>query len=111
MEMKATLQKPYFESQRLDFIVEQNHTLGYEIRETETALEAWGYTDDELAQQNKEQQIVAFKSQLDELDLKEIRPLAAKASGTATEEDDAKLAVIEAQKQEIRQQIKDLQGE
>ena len=47
MEIKAQLNKPYTENQRLDFIVEQNHNNGYEIKETELALEAWGYTDEE----------------------------------------------------------------
>lgn len=47
MEIKATLQKPYTEDERLNFIVEENHNLGYEIRETEEALEAWGYTEEE----------------------------------------------------------------
>lgn len=53
MEIKAELNKPYIEDERLNFIVEQNHRLGYEIRETETALEAWGYTTEELEQQEK----------------------------------------------------------
>jgi hypothetical protein len=56
MEIKAELLKPYTDEQRMDFIVEQNHNLGYEIRETETALEAWGYTEEEqliLAKQAK----------------------------------------------------------
>lgn len=48
MEIKATLNKPFTEEQKVDFIVNQNHRLGYEIRETETALEAWGYTDAEI---------------------------------------------------------------
>ena len=51
MEIKAQLNKPYTEEQRIDFIVEQNHSHGYEIRETETALEAWGKTDDEKLKQ------------------------------------------------------------
>lgn len=53
MEIKAKLIKPYTENERINFIVEQNHRLGYEIRETETALEAWGYTTEELEQQEK----------------------------------------------------------
>ena len=53
MEIKATLQKPYTEKQRMDFIVTNNHRLGYEIKETETALEAWGYTEEEKEQQEK----------------------------------------------------------
>ena len=48
MEIKATLNKPYTEEQRLDFIVTQNHQQCYEIRETEEELQAWGYTDEEL---------------------------------------------------------------
>ena len=42
MEIKAQLLKPYTDKQRIDFIVTENHKNGYEIRETETALEAWG---------------------------------------------------------------------
>ena len=54
MEIKAELLKPYTEEQRLDFIVEQNHINGYEIRETEEALQAWGYTEEEQAEQEAE---------------------------------------------------------
>ena len=54
MEIKTTLNKPYTEEEKNDFIVEQNHNLGYEIRETEEALEAWGYTDEEIAQKERE---------------------------------------------------------
>ena len=50
MEIKAILNKPYTEEQRIDFIVQQNHNQGYEIKETEDALEAWGYTEEEIAQ-------------------------------------------------------------
>lgn len=54
MEIKAQLNKPYTEEERMNFIVEQNHTLGYEIRETEEALEAWGYTEEEKEEQEHE---------------------------------------------------------
>lgn len=54
MEIKAQLLQPFNEEEKISFIVEQNHNNGYEIRETETALEAWGYTEEELAQQEKE---------------------------------------------------------
>lgn len=53
MEIKAELIKPYTESQRMDFIVTQNHNNGYEIKETQTALEAWGLTAEEEAQQEQ----------------------------------------------------------
>lgn len=53
MEIKAQLDKPYTEEARIDFIVENNHRQGYEIRETETTLEAWGYTEEEKEQQEK----------------------------------------------------------
>lgn len=56
MEIKATLNKPYTEKQRVDFIVENNHQQGYEIRETETALEAWGLTAEEEAEQEAQQE-------------------------------------------------------
>ena len=54
MEIRAELQKSYTEEQRLNFIVEQNYNHGYEIRETETALEAWGYTQAEKEEQERE---------------------------------------------------------
>ena len=54
MEIKSILEKPYTEEQRIDFVVEQNHRLQYEIRETKTALEAWGLTEEEKEQQEQE---------------------------------------------------------
>ena len=35
VEIKAILNKPYTENERINFIVEQNHKLGYEIRQVE----------------------------------------------------------------------------
>ena len=108
MEIKATLAKPYQEKERLDFIVAQNHVLGYQIKETEEALEAWGYTETEQQEQAKAEQRAEIIAQLDAIDLKEIRPLAAKASGTATSEDEAKLIEYEEQKATLREQLEEL---
>ena len=55
MEIKAQLNKPYTENQRIDFIVQYNHNLGYKIEETDNAILAWGYTDEELAELQAEQ--------------------------------------------------------
>ena len=54
MEIKATLQKPFEENERMDFIVQYNHSMGYVIEETETELQALGYTEEEIALQEKE---------------------------------------------------------
>lgn len=54
MEIKAELNKPYTEEERLNFIVENNHKNGYEIRETQTELQAWGYTQEEIKQLERE---------------------------------------------------------
>ena len=54
MEIKAQLKKPYTEEQRLDFIVQYNHKLGYEIEETETHLNAIGYTEEEKQEKERE---------------------------------------------------------
>lgn len=53
MEIKASLNKPYTEEQRMNFIVEQNHRRGYEIRESASALEAWGLTEEEAEEQER----------------------------------------------------------
>ena len=54
MELKAILNKPFEDKEKADFIVEQNHQNGYEIKETDEALEAWGKTNEELLLQAKE---------------------------------------------------------
>lgn len=54
MKIKAKLNKPYTEKERMDFIVEQNHKQGYQIEETDTALVAKGYTDEEKQEQERE---------------------------------------------------------
>lgn len=54
MEIKDSLQKPYTEKQKADFIVLNNHQNGYEIRETEEALEAWGLTEEDVTKNREE---------------------------------------------------------
>ena len=54
MEIKAELQKPYTENERIDFLIEYNHNQGLVIEETGEALIAWGYTDEEIAEQERE---------------------------------------------------------
>lgn len=53
MEIKAVLQKPFEENERKDFIVTYNHNQGYKINETETELQALGYTEEEIAEQEQ----------------------------------------------------------
>ena len=53
MEIKAELIKPYTEEQRIKFIIEQNHRLGYSIEEQPTKLVALGFTQEELSQQER----------------------------------------------------------
>lgn len=54
MEIKAELKQPYTEDERIKFIVEQNHKLGYTIEEQEDKLVALGYTDEEKAKTERE---------------------------------------------------------
>lgn len=54
MEIKAELLKPYTDKERVDFIIENNHRNDYEIKETETSLQAWGYTEEEKQEQEQE---------------------------------------------------------
>lgn len=60
MEIKATLNKPYTEDERMDFIVKYNHGLGYTIEEVEDGLQALGYTEAELTEM--EQKRIAMLS-------------------------------------------------
>ena len=68
MEIKAQLLQPFNEEEKINFIVEQNHNNGYEIRETETALEAWGYTEEEIDLQEKERIQELFMTRSDFFD-------------------------------------------
>lgn len=67
MEIKAKLDKPYTEEERINFIVENNHKLGYEIREAESAIEAWGYTQKEIEEQEKQRRNSEIDSKIKEL--------------------------------------------
>ena len=72
MELKTKLDKPYTDKQRLDFIVENNHQKGYEIKETDTALEAWGLTAEEKSKAEekarKDNRIAELKQYLSDTD-------------------------------------------
>ena len=50
MELKASLDKPFEKEDKIAFIMLYNRQYGYEIKETPSSLEAWGYTDEELEQ-------------------------------------------------------------
>ena len=60
MEIKAQLAKPYTNKQRYEFIVKYNHNLSYTLEETETHLNALGYTEEELQQQETKQRAKEF---------------------------------------------------
>lgn len=109
MELKAFLPIPYTVKERLDFIVEQNHTNGYEIRETSKGIEAWGDTTEEIQEKEKQQLINDLIHQLDEIDLKTVRPLRAIQSEQGTPEDQQKLNELESQAKAIRERIRSLQ--
>jgi hypothetical protein len=111
MEIKATLNKPFTKEQKTDFIVCNNHQKGYDIKETDIALEAWGYTEEEEEQRKKDARKRELLRYLDDLDLKSIRPLRAKEAGTDTQEDLDKLEEIEMQVLQIRAELKELANE
>lgn len=54
MEIKTELNKPYTESERLSFIVEQNHKLGYTIEEQADKIVALGKTQEEMVKEQEE---------------------------------------------------------
>lgn len=97
MELKETLNKPYTENQKIDFIVEQNHSHGYEIKETETALEAWGKTEDEMRPTVLEQIHILENS----ITARNIREALLDPDGWAAN----RIASINAQIEELRKQL------
>lgn len=75
MEIKNKLEKPYTDKQRMDFIVVNNHQLGYEIRETSEALEAWGYTQEEQEEQEKQRRNSEIDSKIKELEQESVKEI------------------------------------
>ena len=56
-------------------------------------------------EEEKQLRITEIKSRLLEFDLESVRPLRAKAYGTATPEDDAKLAALEQEAEVLRAEL------
>lgn len=54
-------------------------------------------------EEEKQLQLAEIKSRLSQIDLESVRPLRAKVHGTATPEDDAKLAALEQEAEELRE--------
>ena len=54
MEIKAELLRPYTEKERINFIVEQNHKLGYTIEEQADKIVALGKTQEEIVKEQEE---------------------------------------------------------
>jgi len=65
-------------------------------------------TPEQIEVKEKEAQRKELIAELDALDLKCIRALRAIQAGTGTEDDTEKLAELEDQAEQIRQQLKDL---
>lgn len=61
MEVKATLKKPFSEEDRLSFIVDNNHSKGWQINEIDTELQALGYSDLEMERALKLQKLRDLK--------------------------------------------------
>ena len=62
------------------------------------------------AEDAKQARIAEIKSRLLEIDLESVRPLRAKAYGTATQEDDEKLAALEQEAEAVRAELAGLSG-
>ena len=89
MEIKAKLLKPYTEVEKNKFIATQN-MYHYKIE----------YTEEEIAEAEKEVKRQEIIKQLDSLDLKSIRAIRAN--------DEEYIAQYEAQAQELRRQLQEL---
>ena len=68
MNIIATLNQPYTEEERMDFIIQYNHEMGYLIDENEEYLQALGYTEEEIAEQEHERIQELFMTRSDFFD-------------------------------------------
>ena len=69
----------------------------------------WKYLDGDwkeyTAEDAKQARMTEIKSRLLEIDLESVRPLRARVYGTATLEDDAKLAALEQEAEALRAEL------
>ena len=88
MEIKAILKKPYTNKERADFIVEQNHRLNYEIKETDKELQACGRTQEEqeaFELENKKEEVKIIRnSMLENIEWRVARAREQKELGIKT---------------------------
>ena len=85
MEIKAQLNKPFTDKQKMDFIVQYNHNLDYKIEESSSAILALGKTQEELQEEEKAQQKKELQKQIEELDKKRIRAVCEPSMKTETQ--------------------------
>ena len=74
-----------------------------EPRPTDAAVTAWAVGEATRTR------CAAIQRELDAIDLQSVRPVRAKLAGTATPEDEAKIADLEAQAQTLRTELADMQ--
>lgn len=55
MELKAEI-KNYTKAQKLKFIIENNHQKGFVIKYEGNSIQAWGFTEEELEEQKRQQE-------------------------------------------------------
>lgn len=99
--------KPYKESEKMDFIVKNNHNKGLLILETDKELQAFDYSEEEKKEQNKEFEIQDLKKQLDETDYKIIKCSEYSLAGKELPYD---IEYLHSQRQAIRDRITELEG-
>ena len=69
MKIIATLKKPYIEEQKMEFIVNYNHNLQCQIKETDVELQALGFSDEEIEEQQKQARNAEIDSKIKELQI------------------------------------------
>lgn len=100
MEIRAKLNKPYTDKQRCDFIVENNHKLGYEIQETAEALLA--VYNEPLPPTKEETAKLREQAYIKEVDVLHAQKDRKTILGTWTEEDEANyIAEVKARSEDI----------
>ena len=58
MEIKAILYKPYTEEEKEHFIINESHRKGFDIVETETSIESWGRSEQDIFEEFKQKKYV-----------------------------------------------------
>lgn len=95
MIVVAELKKPYSDKERADFIVKNNHQKGFVIKYEGNSIQAWGFTEEELEEQKRQQEKQQVQAEYEQSRLPNVEETLMDFAMTNEEHDNSLLEVAD----------------